>query len=129
MPERTLIQPVIERAYQDPDHTTLIMIDQDGGERLVTAGQFHQQASNYAQTLQQAGVGPEDLVVLVLKHSQVLLSAFWGALYLGAIPSIFPFLTEKLDPDLYMERVRTLVASEGAKAVITFPAFKQALCD
>jgi fatty-acyl-CoA synthase len=129
MSERTLIQPVLERAHQDPDHTTLIMIDQDGGERLVTAGQFHQQASNYAQTLQQAGVGPEDLVVLVLKHSQVLLSAFWGALYLGAIPSIFPFLTEKLDPDLYMERVRTLVASEGAKAVITFPAFKQALSD
>ena len=129
MPEQTLIDPVIERAYHDPEHTTLIMLDQDGGETRVTAGQFHQQASEYALALQQAGVGPEDLVILVLKHSRVLLSAFWGALYLGAIPSIFPFLTEKLDPDLYMQRVRSLVISEGAKAVITFPEFKPALSD
>jgi acyl-CoA synthetase (AMP-forming)/AMP-acid ligase II len=69
------------------------------------------------------------LVVLVLEHSQVLLSAFWGALYLGAIPSIFPFLTEKLDSDLYMERVKILVAHSGAKAAITFPAFKDDLSD
>jgi len=129
MSDLTLIQPVIERAHRDPNHPTLVMIEQDGQETLVTASQFHQQASAYAQTLQHAGVGPEDLVVLVLKHSQVLLSAFWGALYLGAIPSIFPFLTEKLDPDLYMQRVQTLVANEGAKAVITFPDFKQALSD
>ena len=127
MSDRTLIQPVIERAHQDPDHPTLTMIDQQGGEMRVTAREFNRQASVYAHTLQQAGVGPEDLVVLVLKHSQVLLSSFWGALYLGAIPSIFPFLTEKLDPDLYMQRVKTLVASEGAKAVISFPEFKDAL--
>jgi acyl-CoA synthetase (AMP-forming)/AMP-acid ligase II len=127
MSDQTLIQPVIERAQQDPEHTTLMMIDQEGGEKAVTARQFHRQASNYAHTLQQAGIGPEDLVVLVLKHSEVLLSAFWGALYLGAIPSIFPFLTEKLDPELYMQRVQMLVANEGAKAVITFPEFKPSL--
>ncbi len=103
------------------------MVDQDGSEIDVSARQFHQQAVGYADALQKIGVGPENLVILVLKHSQVLLSAFWGALYLGAIPSIFPFLTEKLDPDLYMQRVRMLVANEGAKAVITFPEFREAL--
>lgn len=127
MTENTLIHPVINRAKYQPDRTVLIMIDQDGSEIEVSASQFHQQAVGYAEALQRIGVGPEDLVVLVLKHSQVLLSAFWGALYLGAIPSIFPFLTEKLDPDLYMQRVKMLVANEGAKAVITFPEFKDAL--
>lgn len=129
MTEQTLIQPVIRRAMQDPERTTLIMVGQDGSETHLNAAQFHHQALNFAAALQKIGVGPEDLVILVLKHSQVLLSAFWGALYLGAIPSIFPFLTEKLDPDLYMQRVKTLVSSEGAKAVITFPEFKQALID
>lgn len=129
MTVQTLIQPVIRRANEQPDQTALIMVAQDGSETRLNARQFHQQALTYAQALQNIGVGPEDLVILVLKHSQVLLSGFWGALYLGAIPSIFPFLTEKLDPDLYMQRVKTLVTSEGAKAVITFPAFKQALTD
>ena len=127
MTETTLIQPVIERALQDPDRLTLVLINEDGSEQSVNAREFHLMASSYAHALQSIGIGPEDLVVLVLKHSRVLLSAFWGALYLGAIPSIFPFLTEKLDPELYMQRVKTLVTHEGAKAVITFPEFKEQL--
>ena len=127
MKETTLIHPVIERAKDNPDHLTLVMLGEDGTEKSVTALDFHQQATRYAHALRQIGVGGEDLVILVLEHSQVLLSAFWGALYLGAIPSIFPFLTEKLDPDLYMERVKHLVAHSEAKAVITFPEFKEDL--
>jgi acyl-CoA synthetase (AMP-forming)/AMP-acid ligase II len=125
--DQTLIDPVIRRAHQSPGQTTLVMIEQDGSETVVSAAEFHQKAADFAAILKRIGVGPEDLVVLVLKHSQVLLSAFWGAMYLGAIPSIFPFLTEKLDPGLYMDRVRMLVTGEGAKAVITFPEFKDAL--
>jgi acyl-CoA synthetase (AMP-forming)/AMP-acid ligase II len=129
MTNKTLIQPVIDRARQQPDTTTLIMVHQDGSETTVSAAEFDRDAADYAQALCGIGVGPEDLVILVLKHSQVLLSAFWGALYLGAIPSIFPFLTEKLDPDLYMQRVKSLVTAEKAKAVITFPEFKQDLTE
>jgi acyl-CoA synthetase (AMP-forming)/AMP-acid ligase II len=123
MSHQTLIQPVIARAKEQPDLKTLVLINQDGTEDVITAGQFHQQALTYASALQGIGVQPEDLVILVLQHSQVLLSAFWGALYLGAIPSIFPFLTEKLDPELYKQRVKTLVTAENAKAVITYPEF------
>ncbi|MBN2500291.1 MAG: AMP-binding protein [Anaerolineales bacterium] len=129
MSYQTLIQPVIERAGQSPDHLTLVMVNDDGSEEQINARQFHDRAVAYAKTLTQIGVGPDDLVILVLKHSQVLLSAFWGALYLGAIPSIFPFLTEKLDPELYMQRVQKLVAHSGTKAVITFPEFKGRLSD
>ncbi len=129
MKEKTLIHPVIQRAQFSPDKPVVIMLNQDGSETTITAGEFHRQALNFAGALQKIGVGSEDLVILVLKHSEVLLSAFWGALYLGAIPSIFPFLTEKLDSDLYMQRVKTLVSNEGAKAVITFPEFKDALTD
>ena len=127
--EKTLIHPVIQHARQSPDATTLIMINQDGSEKVITAREFDQQASAFALTLQRFDVSPEDLVILVLKHSEVLLSAFWGALYLGAIPSIFPFLTEKLDPELYMQRVQMLVTNEGARAVITFPEFKDDLAE
>ncbi|MFN2146706.1 MAG: AMP-binding protein [Anaerolineales bacterium] len=126
---KTLTQPVIQHAHQSPDATTLVMINQDGSEKVITAAEFDRQAAEFARTLQQFGVGPEDLVILVLQHSEVLLFAFWGALYLGAIPSIFPFLTEKLDPELYKQRVKALVTNEGAKAVITFPEFKPELTE
>ncbi|KAA3646302.1 MAG: hypothetical protein DWQ07_08770 [Chloroflexi bacterium] len=123
----TLVHPVQKRAQENPEHLSLVFIAEDGSEQTVTAAQLHQQAASYAQALSSLDIHQEDLVILVLRHSGVLLSAFWGALYLGAIPSIFPFLTEKLDPALYMQRVQKLVAHSGAKAVITFPEFKDDL--
>lgn len=121
---RTLIEPVIERARQRPDHLAVIFIGEDGAVEQVSAAQFHHQSVRFARALEAIGVGQDDLVVLIFRHSQLLLSAFWGALYRGAIPSIFPFLTEKLDPDLYMQRVRLLIDFEQVKAVITYPDFK-----
>lgn len=127
MPERALTQPVIARAKDEPDHLALVFINEDGSADRITSAEFHRRATRYAAVLHGIGVGPEDLVILVMTHSQVLLSAFWGAMYLGAIPSIFPFLTEKLDPEIYKERVKTLVEHEGARAVITTPEFKDEL--
>ncbi|MDI6693673.1 MAG: AMP-binding protein [Anaerolineales bacterium] len=126
---QTLTQAMMERAALRPDQPAVIFIHDDGREETVTVAQFHARAAGYAQALQFIGVQPEDLVVLVLKHSQTLLYAFWGAMYLGAIGSIFPFLTEKLDAQIYMERVRELVTHSRAKAAITFPEFKKQLSD
>lgn len=123
----TLIEPVVERARLTPDRLALIFINDDGSEERISAAQFDRAARAYALALQAIGVGPEDLVILVLQHSQTLPYAFWGAMYLGAIASIFPYLTEKLDPKLYMERVKLLVTHSGAKAVITFPEFEDGL--
>jgi len=123
----TLTQPVQQRALHDPDHPAVIFIHDDGSEEKFTCLQFHNGAQAYARALQAAGVQAEDLVILVLHQSPTLLTAFWGALYLGAIASIFPYLTEKLDPVLYMERIKELVTHSGAKAVITFEAFKEDL--
>lgn len=127
IPYTTLTQPVIQRAAQNPQQVSVIFLNDDGSETSITAAEFHANAAAYARALSAVGVKPEDLVILVLKHSQTLLHAFWGAIYLGAVASIFPFLTEKLDPEIYKQRVKALVAHSGAKAVITFPEFKAEL--
>ncbi len=123
----TLVQPLLQRARNDPGALTLIYMGEDGSEKQVTAAQFDRAARQYAHALSSLGVGQDDLVVLVLRHSETLLYAFWGALYQGAMASIFPFLTEKLDPQIYFERVKTLVEHEQVKAVITFPEFYEEL--
>jgi fatty-acyl-CoA synthase len=128
MAYETLIQPVVERGRRAPEQVVFMVIHENGMQERVSAGQFHQDALVYAQKLNALGVRAGDLVVLVLRHSRELLSAFWGMLYLGAIPSIFPFLTEKLDPVVYRERVRTLVVQSQARALITFPDGKHDFC-
>lgn len=127
MPDGTLVDAVRRRAQQSPEALALVFIAEDGAEAPVTARQFDEQALCYAGALARAGVQHGDLVILVLRHSPDLLAAFWGALYLGAIPSIFPFLTEKLDGAIYRDQVRQLVAHAQARAVVTFPGFKREL--
>ncbi len=129
LPYTTLIEAVIRRAAENPEARSIIFLNDDGSENIITAAEFHARNQAYATALRRLGVGPEDLVILVLKHSETLLSAFWGAMYLGAIASIFPFLTEKLDSGLYKERVKALVTQEHARAVITYPEFKQELSE
>lgn len=123
-----LVQPLAERAQSDPDRPAVVFLLGEE-ETVITAADLHQGASRYAALMAQLGIGMDDLVILVLQHSIDVIYAFFGALYLGAIPSIFPFLTEKLDPDLYMERVRLLVNHSEAKAIITYDDFKQTLID
>lgn len=128
MTYRTLVQPLVDRARQKPWQLALVFINEDGSQERVTAQRFHEDALAYGQALQRVGIQADDIVILVLRHSRAVLSSFWGALYLGAVPSIFPFLTEKLDRAIYQERVRALVAHSGARAVLTFPDFEQELC-
>ncbi len=120
----SLIDPILERAVRDPDRLAMVFIAEDGSRELITNAKMHEDAAAYAQALQAIGIKKGDLVILVLRHQRELISAFWGAMYLGAIPSIFPYLTEKLDATIYKERVRALVGYFNARAVITFQEYK-----
>jgi fatty-acyl-CoA synthase len=103
---------------------TLISPDDTG---TITYREFFDQAARYARALEKAGVQPHDLVVLVLQHGENVLYGFWGAMLLGAIPSIMPFLTPKLDPDHYYDSIRKLVELSEVKAVITYPEMQPSL--
>ncbi|MCC6905698.1 MAG: AMP-binding protein, partial [Anaerolineae bacterium] len=128
-PAHSLVEPVLRRAHEHPAHPTLVFIAEDGGETRIDAAAFHAGALRYAGLLAGIGITPGDLVVLVMRHSLDLLFGFWGALYLGAVPSIFPFLSEKLDPEIYRERVRLLVEHAGVKVVITLPELEPELAE
>lgn len=124
----TLVSTLSARAAEGPQRPALTFIER-GGEQTITRGEFLQSAQAYSGRLAAAGLGAGDLVVLVLQHSLDLVYAFWGATLIGAVPSIFPFLTEKLDPDLYRQRVKTLVEHSRAKVVITYPEFYDSLTE
>lgn len=122
----TLLLAARERVAQAGEHTVVTLIAPDGAQ-TITAREFFEQAARSASALEQAGVRPHDLVVLVLQHGPEVLYAFWGAMLLGAIPSIFPFLTPKLDADRYYASVRELVTLSEVRAVVTYGEMLPAL--
>ncbi len=80
-------------------------------------------AAAYARLLEDAGVKPGEVVILILQHSEALVYAFWGAVLRGAIPSIMPFLTEKLSPEHYRQALTSLFAICAPQAIITYGEF------
>lgn len=84
-----------------------------------TYRELFEAAQGFADALQSAGVQRGDVVVLVIGHSAALVFAFWGVMLLGAVPSIFPFLSDKLDPQRYYESIRQMIVHSGAEFVLT----------
>lgn len=78
----------------------------------------------FARTLSREGIRPGEVVVLILQHGERLLYSFWGSILHGAIPSIMPFLTEKLSPERYRADLASLVSVTRPAAVVTYPEFE-----
>jgi fatty-acyl-CoA synthase len=118
----TLVDSVVERAGRDPDFVWMVVIDRDGRREEITAGRLLDASSRAAASLDAAGVGPGDLVVLGLDHTPSLLFAMFGAFLRGAAVTLFPYPPLRADLDAYRARLQAFVENARARAVVTFDA-------
>lgn len=86
-------------------------------------------ANAYARTYDREGIRAGEVVILILQHSEDLIYSFWGAILHGTIPSIMPFLTEKLSPERYRADLSALISVTKPAAVVTYPEFEQDVRD
>lgn len=101
-----------------------IYLQFSGSEDIpITYDQLLHGASEYVSVLDRQGINPGEVVVLILQHGVDLIYSFWGAILHGAIPSIMPFLTEKLSPERYRADLSALVSVSKPAAIITYPEF------
>lgn len=119
---RTLPRVFWEHAQADPHRTALQLIEAHD-DRPLSWRELIQGAAGCARALAAAGVRPDEVVVLILQHGPALVQSFLGALLHGSIPSIMPFLTEKLDPEQYRRSLAALIEITRPAAVITDPGF------
>lgn len=110
-----------------PEIPAIIYVETEQPSTLITRAQFQKEVKAHATALKKLGVRTDDLVVIA--HTQNLESVycFWGALLIGAIPSMFPTLTEKLDRTIYMNSIAELVRLSSVRAVLTTDSFASEL--
>jgi fatty-acyl-CoA synthase len=115
----------LQRHYeQTPEKVSVTMLFAGQPDQPVTYRDLIHGSSGYVQTYTQNGVQPGDVVLLILQHDVDLIYAYFGAVLLGAIPSIMPFLTEKLLPDRYRTDLAELVAHTRPTAIVTYREFE-----
>ena len=107
-----------------PDEIAIYLQIAGNEDRPLTYKQFIRGASAFARTLAREHIQPGEVVVLILQHSEELVYAFWGTILHGAIPSIMPFLTEKLSPERYRTDLASLISVTKPTAIVTYPEFE-----
>src|SRR5512140_2415896 len=107
-----------------PERVAVILQFPGRDDLLLTYDQLLCGAGAYARTLEREGIQPGEVVILILQHGEDLVYSFWGAILHGAIPSIMPFLTEKLSPERYRADLSTLISVAKPAAIVTYPEFE-----
>ena len=116
--------PVVlyQTLQEEPDRLALILQSPDG-DQAITYADLISGALGYANSLECAGVRRNEPVILLLQHGRPLIEAFFGAILHGSIPTIMPFLTEKLSPERYRQSLVALIEITKPVVIITYPDF------
>ena len=113
-------------AYLDhPDKATIYLLKSGIPDKRLSFHDLFQSAVSYTHALEMASIQPGEVAILILEHGKDLVSAFWGAILGGVIPSIMPFLTEKLSPEKYRASLSSLLEITKPASIITYPSFKE----
>lgn len=125
MPLKTTVPEQLKAFHSRISDQVAVYLQFPGREDLLlTYGQLLRAAAAYARTLEREGIQPGEVVILILQHGGDLVYSFWGAILHGAIPSIMPFLTEKLSPERYRADLSALISVTKPAAIITYPEFE-----
>src|SRR5687768_7926598 len=107
-----------------PERVAVYLQFSDRDDLPITYDQLLRGTSAYARVLEREGIQPGEVVVLILQHGEDLIYSFWGAILHGVIPSIMPFLTEKLSPERYRADLSALISVTKPSAIVTYPEFE-----
>ncbi len=115
----------LEWLYQrSPDKTAVVLQHAGQPDQVITYRALLHSANAYASTLCREHIEPGQVVVLILQHGADLIYAFWGAILQGAIPSIMPYLTEKLSAEQYRADLSALISVTQPAAIVTYRQFE-----
>lgn len=121
----TTFTDVLRDFYErEPERVTVTLQHPGQPDFPITYRELVERSNDYAAAYARAGVQPGDVVILILQHGRDLVYSFWGAVLLGAVPSIMPFLTEKLSPERYRTDLAALFSHSRPAGVVTYPEFE-----
>lgn len=118
---------LIEQVEKDPAKEILHLQKTGEEDNHLTYQQLLDGASKYTAVLESGGIEPGEVVILIMQQGIELVYAYFGIILNGSIPSIMPFLTEKLLPEKYRKDLVSLIEITKPSAIITYDEFESEL--
>lgn len=121
---KTLAQALLEIARLSPDRLAIRMLERDH-ELSLSYHDLLSGAVRFYEAFERLRVERARPLVILLPHGREIVDAFLGAVFYGAVPSILPYLTEKMSPERYRESLQALMRVTDPAALLTYAAFRK----
>jgi fatty-acyl-CoA synthase len=122
---QTFSSALLKHYNETPEKVALTLLHTGEEDLPVTYGELVERSSAFSSALNKSGIQPGEVVILIQQHGLDLVNAYFGVILHGAIPSIMPFLTEKLLPERYREGLKSLISISKPAAIITYADFEE----
>ncbi|HBT69812.1 MAG TPA: hypothetical protein DEB63_18220 [Agrobacterium sp.] len=107
------------KALTNPDDVCFDLHGMSGLEKSLTFSHMRKRIADTAQSFSEHGVREGDVVLIFAQHSEGMLLAFFGAQWLGAIPSFMPPPTIKQDLASWASAHQKIVERIDPKLIIS----------
>lgn len=114
----TVLSRVFDLYARDPDGRFARCWNATGEPLDLTYGDLIRGASSLARRLEGAGVGDGDVVVVIGRREAILMTAWIAPQLLGAVPTLLPWPTPKVDKEFYARSITSLLKVCEARVVI-----------
>jgi fatty-acyl-CoA synthase len=111
-----------------PDDVAVYLQHAGEDDFPITVSHMLHRSVGAQRMLETEGIEPGEVVLLILQHSKELIYSYFGTILHGAIPSIMPYLTEKLQPERYHADLEALISITKPSAIFTYREFESEVC-
>jgi acyl-CoA synthetase (AMP-forming)/AMP-acid ligase II len=116
---------ILKNHYENrPDDVAIYLQHAGEEDRPITVRQLLTHAVSAQRKLEAEGIQPGEVVLLIFQHGKDLIQTYFGTILHGAIPSIMPYLTEKLQPERYRRDLAALIEVTQPAAIFTYAEFE-----
>lgn len=105
--------------WRDRPNSAAITLLLDGDTIDLSFEDLLYRSQRRAGEMAARGVRPGDVVIIMMRHRVELVEAFWGAIWLGAIPSFMPPPSDKQDPLYFWTSHAELFDRTGVRLLVT----------
>ncbi len=110
---------------QSPDRVAVTLQRSNQPDLPISYAHLLRGAQGFANALERENIQAGEVVILILQHGENLIHSYFGTVLHGAVPSIMPFLTEKLSPERYRADLSALISITRPAAIITYAEFEE----
>ncbi len=116
---------ILKSHYENrPDDVAIYLQHAGEDDFPITVSHMLHRAVGAQRMLEAEEIEPGEVVLLILQHSKELIYSYFGTILHGAIPSIMPYLTEKLQPERYRADLEALISITKPSAIFTYREFE-----